>query len=320
VYEIAFSVSGCLRAGTQVDVAWVVDAKGFSTRGRAEALAITPGGGRMGSLLSGVLNEQLADLVAAGVSGRLVDLQVSDLEALASGLSCGGEARCLLVPATELPGGLWERLRNREPIALVTRLDGDHVIGTELFTPETITEAGEEAARLFGRGASAATVGAETVTTVLWPIPTLLIVGAGAIPEALSAAAGLLGWHTQTISDVGAATGVIAGLALLDKVVVVSHDVEIAGPVLAAALASEVGYIGAVGSRRTQQTRAEWLAYRDVTDLTRVHGPAGLDIGASTPPEIALSILAEALAVGSTSTARSLTGRTTSIHEPTART
>jgi xanthine dehydrogenase accessory factor len=62
-----------------------------------------------------------------------------------------------------------------------------------------------------------------------------------------------------------------------------------------AALDSDVGYIGAMGARRMQENRAEWLAYRGITDLTRIHGPAGLDIGADTPAEIAVSILAEAI-------------------------
>ena len=55
------------------------------------------------------------------------------------------------------------------------------------------------------------------------------------------------------------------------------------------------GYIGALGSMRMQQNRADWLAYRDVTDLSRVRGPAGLDIGARTPAEIAVSVLAQAI-------------------------
>jgi len=63
-----------------------------------------------------------------------------------------------------------------------------------------------------------------------------------------------------------------------------------------AALDSDVGYIGALGARRMQENRADWLAYRGVTDLSRIHGPAGLDIGAETPAEIAVSILAEAIA------------------------
>ena len=134
---------------------------------------------------------------------------------------------------------------------------------------------------------------------MFWPVPKLVIVGAGAVADALAQAAELLGWQTQTINDVDTATGVIAGLAVLDKLVVISHDVEFAGRALTAALSSEVGYIGALGSRRTQQGRADWLAYRGITDLERIHGPAGLDIGATTPAEIAVSIVAEALAVNS---------------------
>ncbi len=75
-----------------------------------------------------------------------------------------------------------------------------------------------------------------------------------------------------------------------------------------------MGYIGALGSRRTQQARADWLAYRDVTDLDRICGPAGLDIGANTPAEIALSVLAEALAAQSGRDGRPLRERSGSIH------
>jgi xanthine dehydrogenase accessory factor len=303
VYEIALSVAACLRAGTRVDVAWTVQTRGVSSREPSEALAITPGGGRIGSLLSGALNDQLADLsergMAGGAVGRVAELRVDELAAELAGLSCGGDARCLLVPAADLPADLWERLRAREPVCLVSRVHGDLVTAVELFGPATIAEAGADAAKLFGRGTSDNLITPDEVITVFWPVPKLVIVGAGAIADALTAAAGLLGWHTQLITDVRTATGVIAGLAVLDKLVVISHDEDVAGPALASALGSDVGYIGALGSRRTQQSRADWLAYRGVTDLERVHGPAGLDIGANTPAEIAVSIVAEALAVAS---------------------
>jgi len=77
---------------------------------------------------------------------------------------------------------------------------------------------------------------------------------------------------------------------------VMGHDVEASSTVLAAALESRAGYIGALGSLRMQQNRADWLAYRGITDLSRVHGPAGIDIAARTPAEVAVSILAEAVA------------------------
>jgi len=314
VYEIALTVSACLRAGTKVDVAWAIETQGFSSRDKTEALAITPGGGRIGSVLSGSLNDQLVDLSAGGATGRLVTLHVGDLEAELAGLACGGEARCLLVPAVDLPSDLWERLRNRDPVCLVSRVDGDRVSDVALFGADTISDAGEETAQLFGRGVSDSVVAPGVVTTVYWPVPKLVIIGGGAIADALRAAAGLLGWNTQVITEARAATGVISGLAVLDKIVVTSHDVEIAGRALSAALSSEVGYIGALGSRRTQEARADWLASRGTTDLTRIHGPAGLDIGANTPAEIAVSIIAEALAVRSGKASGSLRERSGSIH------
>ena len=279
-------------------MAWVVDGTGFSHRDWGEGLAITPGGGRVGSLLSGSLNDQLADLATQGVSGRLVTLQVTDVDAQVSGLSCGGEARCLLVPADELPTELWERLRARESLCLVSQLDGDRVGETKLFNAETIADAGEAAAALFSRGVSETSVSEDAIITVLWPVPTMLVVGVGAIADALVAMGDLLGWRPQVVNQVGAATGVVAGLAAMDKLVVLSHDDEVAGPVLEAALAGPVGYIGALGSRRTQQSRADWLAYRGITDLARIHGPAGLNIGARSAAEIAVSIVAEAVARG----------------------
>ena len=311
MYEIALTVEACLRAGTRVDVAWAVEAAGFSARDWGEALVITPGGGRVGAVLSGSLNEQLADLAAQGVSGRLVRVHVSEVDALVSELSCGGDAQCLLVPATDLPAELWDRLRRRETVCLVTQLDGDTVVDTMLYTSADIADAGEAAAGLFARGQSATSVSDSAVVTVFSPVAKLLVVGAGAIADALSAMAELLGWRPQVVTEVGAATGVVAGLAVMDKVVVLSHDDELAGPALAAALDGPVGYIGALGSRRTQQARADWLAYRGVTDLSRVHGPAGLDIGAGTPGEIAVSIVAEALAVAA--------GKAGELHVPRPR-
>jgi xanthine dehydrogenase accessory factor len=314
VYEIALSVAACLRAGTRVDVGWVVETRGFSARDKGEALAITPGGGRIGSAMAGALDEQLAELADRGSSGRLVDLHVGDLEAELAGLSCGGDAQCLLIAATDLPAPLWDHLRERDPICLVTRVDGDRAVQTSLYGPETIADAGETAAQLFARGVSDTVVEGDTVITALWPVPKLVIVGGGAIADAIARNAALLGWATEVVNAVPAATGAIVGLAVLDKLVVLSHDVELAGPALASALESSVGYIGALGSRRTQQARADWLAYRGVTVLDRIHGPAGLDIGAHTPAEIAVAIVAEALAVKAGKLGTSLKEKSGSIH------
>ena len=82
-----------------------------------------------------------------------------------------------------------------------------------------------------------------------------------------------------------------------DAVIVFSHDPKFDEPAILAALRSEVGFIGALGSRRTAADRNRRLADAgaDETALARVHSPAGLDIGAATPEEVAISIMAEVI-------------------------
>ena len=296
MYAIALSVVACLRAQTRVDVAWIVDTHQVDAGDRTDAVAITPGGGRIGSLLSGALDGQLIDLASRhSTKGRVVTLNVSDVDALVAGLPNGGNARCIFIPASELPPDLWPLLIARELVCLLSRVENDVITDTKLFTAATIAEAGDDVAQRFARGISNVAVIGDTVLTVLWPVPKLVIVGAGANADALRDAAALLGWQTVIATDANSATGTIAGLSSLDNVVVMAHDLEIAGQALVAALSSDVGYIGALGSHRMQETRDEWLAYRGYVDLERIHGPAGVNIGAKTPAEIAVSILAEAL-------------------------
>ncbi|NDH14750.1 MAG: hypothetical protein EBY47_06725, partial [Actinobacteria bacterium] len=121
----------------------------------------------------------------------------------------------------------------------------------------------------------------------------VVVAGGGPIADALIAQVSLLGWDVAVETRPDLVEGLTTRLSSADAVVVMGHDVETSSRCLQVALDSDAGYIGALGSRAMQQARADWLAYRDVTDLTRVHGPAGLDIGAATPEEIAVSIVAQ---------------------------
>ena len=101
-----------------------------------------------------------------------------------------------------------------------------------------------------------------------------------------------------------------------DAVVVLSHSRDVDGPTLAAALAGQARYVGALGSRRTQAARREWLTEYGVAeqDQRRIHGPAGLDIDAHTPGEIAVSIVAEILADRAHSSGGALRDREGPVH------
>jgi len=319
MYDIGEQVQDWLAAKRPVTLVRVIEIRGISSRDRSHVAAMGPDGTLVGSLLAGSADDQLAELRTSDAA-RLVEIDIGDDAAARAGLSCGGVARLIVQPAVDLPADVWQRLAAREPVCLVTRVEDDAVGPTELFTPATVSAATPAAARLFARGSSETRVVDEDVITALWPVPRLVVVGDGLIADALVASAALLGWGSTVIADAdadadaGLATAAVADLATGDGVVVLSHSREVDGPALSAALAGQVGYIGALGSRHTQAARAEWLAAHGVTDLSRIHGPAGLDIGADTPAEIALSIAAEMLAVRSGAPAGSLRDRGGPVH------
>jgi xanthine/CO dehydrogenase XdhC/CoxF family maturation factor len=144
-----------------------------------------------------------------------------------------------------------------------------------------------------GTETSASADRADVVSTE--PAHTLLVVGDADVAHALEQMATALRWRTVVVSSVDDA---VAALDHADSVVVLSHDDGTDGPALAAALAAGKQYVGAMGSRRTQARRRAWMLEHGVEPslADSVRGPAGLDIGADTPAEIALSILAEIVA------------------------
>jgi len=124
---------------------------------------------------------------------------------------------------------------------------------------------------------------------------TLLVVGDGPVSRALAPMAELVGWSPVLVTSM---PEVAAAMPEADAVVVTSHHDEVDAPALRAALERGTAYIGAMGSRQTQARRTEWLTEHGAGPeaRARIHGPAGLDIGADTPAEIALAILAELVA------------------------
>jgi xanthine dehydrogenase accessory factor len=160
--------------------------------------------------------------------------------------------------------------------------------------------------------------GVRVFAEVYGPPPRLVVVGAVDTAESLCAAARLLGWHTicvdaraqfATRERIPSADELIVEWpdVALDRirpdhgtaVVVLTHDLKFDVPALEAALRTEAFYVGAIGSRKTQAKRRDGLVAAGVAEaeLERVHGPAGLVVGADSPAETAVSILSEVLAV-----------------------
>ena len=180
-----------------------------------------------------------------------------------------------------------------------------------------------------------ACAGLRLVTERSVPAPRLLVVGAVEFAVALCAAGSALGYRV-TVCDPrpvfltperfpSAEEVVVAwpptwlASTEIDErtaVAVLSHDDRFDAELVAAALASPAAYVGAMGSRGTHERRVRQLRALDVDEesLARLHSPIGLDLGASTPEETAISVLAEVLAVRSGATGVRLRDRSDAIH------
>jgi xanthine/CO dehydrogenase XdhC/CoxF family maturation factor len=143
----------------------------------------------------------------------------------------------------------------------------------------------------------------------------VLIVGEGPVAEVLAPMVAGLGWESTATTTLAESE---AAMSAADAVVVTSHHEDVDGPAIRAALAAGTPYVGAMGSRRTQARRREWLLANGVTEgeLSDLHAPVGLDIGADEPGEIAISILAEIVAErrGAGSAVASISDRDGAIH------
>jgi xanthine dehydrogenase accessory factor len=296
VYDVALTVAACVRSGTRVEVGWLVAREGPAAD-PSEALALTPGGGRIGHVWGGAADDQLVERASVVGRGRLVPVEIGDYEAALAGESATGPGQCLLMPADALPPELWERLVARDSLCLVTDLDDDGlVVSTRMVTADRIDDEDADVVALWSGGRSAATVGPGRVVTVLRPVPTLVAAGPGPVGDAVARMADVLGWRVHRAPDPGSAIPLVTALTVLDSLVVTGHDDEVAGRIMEAGLSSQAGYIGVVAPVARQQARFNQLTDRNVTGLDRIHGPAGLDIGARTPAEVATAVLAEAIA------------------------
>jgi xanthine dehydrogenase accessory factor len=234
---------------------------------------------------------------------------------VAAGLACAGGATLLGHPLDAAPArALAQAFAAGVPAALVTRADGSAslaITGGDLDDVEgslgfaTIdAEAASHVRQLLRRGATVTErvtleAGADVLVDLWVPVPTMVIVGPGAIADALIAQAGLLGWVAGRADTVAEADAAVAAFTDADVLVLLDHD-----PAFDAVLRTGLegrGFLGALGSRRTQAARRERLLAAGVAEdrLARIHGPVGLDLGARTPAETAVSIVGEVLAVRS---------------------
>jgi xanthine dehydrogenase accessory factor len=303
--------------GDGIALARVVATRRSAPRPVGSKLIVSETGELAGSVSGGCVESEVVEAareVLAGGPARLLTYGISDDLALSVGLPCGGEIDVWVdKPDPELLARLAEIARDERRAVFFVDLDD----GTERLVDEGDNDVADELIRS-GHSKIVELHGRRLFADVFGPPPRLFVYGAVDTADALCAAARSIGWHTIAADARGRfatrerlphADEIIVAwpdeaLAQVrpdhtTAIVVLTHDDKFDVPLLAGALASDAYYIGALGSRRNQERRRERLleAGVDEAELDRISGPAGLDIGAHTPAETALSMLAEILAV-----------------------
>src|SRR5215471_8042805 len=260
--------------------------------------------------------------VLRGDSPRVITYGITDEQALEVGLPCGGEIDVFVgayAPA------MYEQIGERRAVVYTDLESGEQRL---------VFEGEDDTTDAVIRSARSQVVG-DGFAEFFGPPPRLLVFGAVDTGEALCRAAKELGWRT-IVADARARFATRERMPSADEllvlwpddalaqvkpdhataVVVLTHDDKFDIPAITGTLETDAFYVGAIGSRRNQERRRGVLLDAGVPEeaLERLHGPAGLDLGAHTPPETALSILAEILAVRTGRAGGALRESTQRIH------
>ncbi len=301
------------RAGKGAALATVVQTWGSAPRRTGAQLAISGTGEIAGSVSGGCVEGAVVAEALDTIDSQkpvMLEYGVSDGDAFAVGLACGGTIRVLVEPVGRvLPEPLLADLvaarAARTPVAYITGMTG---------TPRIEHDGHKERFRMDRSGFEA---DGKTFVAIHNPPLRLLVVGAVHVAQALVPMARLAGYDPvlidprpafgsaarfpdETILDDWPDEGVRGfGLDTRTALVLLTHDPKLDDPALTEALATDVFYIGALGSSRTHAARVARLKQAGLSDaqIARIHGPIGIDIGAAGPAEIAVSILAEMVRV-----------------------
>jgi xanthine dehydrogenase accessory factor len=298
--EVLRAALDWLAAGDPVTLVTVARTWGSAPRRPGALMALGADGLFVGSVSGGCVED---DLVQRSLRGelerrlpRLVEYGVGAAEVRRVGLPCGGRLALVVEPLTDA-APLRRLLATVEARRLLARrvcLDTGETGLVEVPAGESVSFDGHTLIKVFG------------------PVWRLLIIGAGELSQrvarlglALDYAVTLCdprpeyasGWEVEGTDFVAAPAEALMPRFAPDRntvVLALAHAPPLEDAALAAALRSDAGYIGALGSRRNQQARLERLARLGLSaaQLGRLHGPVGLDIGSRTPAEIAIAIAA----------------------------
>jgi xanthine dehydrogenase accessory factor len=308
VRDVLETLERWLAEGQRVATATVVKTERSAPRQPGAVLAVSESGEVAGSVTGGCVEPAVyeeAREVLGGGPPRLVSYGIADEEAFEVGLPCGGTVHIFVDLAER---GVVEQIaaavREERPVALETRVSGPE-IGSKRLSPvngDTRLVDSDEG---------------QVFVSSFAPRPNMYVFGAVDHAAAVARVGRFLGYRV-TVCDARARFVTKERFPDVDDLVVewpdrflsqspvdertvicaLTHDHKFDVPLLKVALATNAGYIGAMGARKTNAERAERLREEGVTEeeLERIHAPIGLSIGSRTPEEVAIAIAAEIVA------------------------
>jgi xanthine dehydrogenase accessory factor len=319
-----------------IALATVIQTWGSSPRRAGAKMALTPEGGITGSVSGGCVEGAVFEAGVETLKTnkpQLLHFGVADETAWEVGLACGGSIDIFVNPLDlRFFDAVHSALLAESPAVTATVIRGDaEILGREMLLRENGDVIGMYDHGIGGQvldlAKEALTQGisrrvqldenTEVFLDTLMPPPTLIAVGGVHITIALMSLAKTLGYRTVVV-DPRSAFGNAERFSHVDQLIqlwpqeafqqipltrstaiaMLTHDPKLDDPALKIALPSQAFYVGALGSKTTQAKRRRRLLEDGLTEdqLDRLHGPIGLEIGAGTPEEIAMSIMAEIVA------------------------
>jgi xanthine dehydrogenase accessory factor len=366
VRDVLQSVQRWYAESVPVGLATVIGVRKSAPRQPGASMAVTPDGEVAGSVsggcVEGAVFQESQEALVTGMPKRLT-YGISDDEAIAVGLTCGGEIDLFVevLDRRRMPSfdALVASIEAEEPVAVATVIDSgdtsvklgaklvvwpDRVEGTlgaegldAAVTDDTrgLLGQGQTGQRRYGGNGERRADDVAVFIQSFAPKPRMYVFGAIDFAAAVARIGVFLGYHV-TVCD---ARGVFATRRRFpdaDEVVVawphrflptvpvdartvicvLTHDPKFDVPLLEIALRTDAGYVGAMGSRRTHNDRLARLRARGLTssELACLRSPIGLDIGARTPEETAVSIAAEIIQMRWGGTGQPLTDTEGAIH------
>src|SRR5487761_1072632 len=346
--DILTRVTKWWEAGETVGLATVVRTFRSAPRDPGAALAVSSAGDSevvgsvSGGCVEGAVYELSLDVCRTGVP-VLQTYGFSDDDAFAVGLTCGGILDIFVEPVSKVTfpelGDIAAAVERGEPVAVATVISGPGQVGARRViwgdSGRGMLAPGLTGVRRYGEHGERRGDELSVFVNSFAPPPRLMVFGAIDFAAAVARAGKFLGYHV-TVCDARRVFATKSRFPDADDVVVdwphrflagqsvdartvicvLTHDPKFDVPVLEVALRTPAGYIGAMGSRRTHEDRLERLREAGLgeEELARLRSPIGLDLGARTPEETAVSVAAELIQLRWGGSGQPLTNTSGRIH------